>query len=508
MKPVSRLVALLLMVSAIGTLTVALLVKVRVAARTQPDEAMSVQPPMATVSDGNTSGQAISVCCTSGGWTLQLSPTTGMNSVNWLASPNPPVGGSLLTVPGTAYIPGTSGVPTSGQPFQTPINPPASLCSAATPTTFYYQAVYSTSTALATVSNVVSVTVFPLPKGGPLTVTASTICNDGHSTTTVCLGGPVVGTVTWSGCTPPSGSNCCTVGPLSATTTITATISSGPPGTCPPIMLTATINVSQMPVAGPITMIPAIICKGQTSTLTASSTTTGAIDWFSAPAISSNNQCVCPPISSFTQMTGYTGFALNTNNLTHTRCYAMRVSDPAGICDAVWSQVVMLTVQLPPSPPAISVPPYICCGKTATITLSPGPVSSCDPTAAPITFQLQNLSTGEVINANPGPNTVSSAGNWQAVAKNICGLATSTIKTIQLDNLTVKINGLCCVCKGNGPVTLTAQPNGVPIYHYSWNTGATTQTITFNPLVTTTYTVTVTDANGCTATESFTVTVI
>jgi hypothetical protein len=45
-------------------------------------------------------------------------------------------------------------------------------------------------------------------------------------------------------------------------------------------------------------------------------------------------------------------------------------------------------------------------------------------------------------------------------------------------------------------------------YSYSWSTGATTASITVCPSVTTTYTVTVTDANGCTATCSVTVCVV
>jgi len=51
-------------------------------------------------------------------------------------------------------------------------------------------------------------------------------------------------------------------------------------------------------------------------------------------------------------------------------------------------------------------------------------------------------------------------------------------------------------------IILTAQPTGTAPYNYSWSNGATTQSITVNPSASTTYTVTVTDASGCTGTAS------
>jgi hypothetical protein len=51
--------------------------------------------------------------------------------------------------------------------------------------------------------------------------------------------------------------------------------------------------------------------------------------------------------------------------------------------------------------------------------------------------------------------------------------------------------------------TLTAMPSGGTMpYSYAWSNGATTQSITVSPNATTTYTVTLTDAVGCTSTAS------
>ena len=59
------------------------------------------------------------------------------------------------------------------------------------------------------------------------------------------------------------------------------------------------------------------------------------------------------------------------------------------------------------------------------------------------------------------------------------------------------------ICSGTS-TNLTAQGG----QFYSWNTGGNTATISVNPLVTTTYTVSITGANGCTATDNITVNVI
>ncbi len=64
------------------------------------------------------------------------------------------------------------------------------------------------------------------------------------------------------------------------------------------------------------------------------------------------------------------------------------------------------------------------------------------------------------------------------------------------------VSGTNSICTG-GSTTLTASGGGT----YSWSTGATSASINVNPAITTTYTVTVTGASGCTSTASRTVTV-
>lgn len=85
--------------------------------------------------------------------------------------------------------------------------------------------------------------------------------------------------------------------------------------------------------------------------------------------------------------------------------------------------------------------------------------------------------------------------------------------TLTVDCLCVADAGECAtVYQGYAPAEctdLTASANyGSPPYNYLWSTGETTQTITVCPTTETSYTVTVTDSEGCTSTDDVTVDVI
>ncbi|MEM8582999.1 MAG: GEVED domain-containing protein, partial [Bacteroidota bacterium] len=89
-------------------------------------------------------------------------------------------------------------------------------------------------------------------------------------------------------------------------------------------------------------------------------------------------------------------------------------------------------------------------------------------------------------------------------------LGESNVVTITVNpNPEVSVNNVT-ICEGESG-TLTATPSGgTPPYQYSWsNGGGTNQTATYGPLTaTTSYSVTVEDANGCTATANGTITVL
>ncbi|MFH1321817.1 MAG: PKD domain-containing protein [Bacteroidota bacterium] len=173
------------------------------------------------------------------------------------------------------------------------------------------------------------------------------------------------------------------------------------------------------------------------------------------------------------------------------------------------------------------------CQTTASVTINPG-VSN--PTAS-FTYNSDQCLTGNSFNftntgtsagvtyswtftggspatstaQNPSGITWSSANTYSVtletcVAGNptCCDITSQTIEVFAEPSVTVTGTNLNCngVCDG----TVSATPSGGALpYTYSWDNGAGTNQ-TASGLCAITYTVTVTDANGCTATDNITLT--
>ncbi len=92
-----------------------------------------------------------------------------------------------------------------------------------------------------------------------------------------------------------------------------------------------------------------------------------------------------------------------------------------------------------------------------------------------------------------------SAGNYTVTVTDANGctdIGAATITEPTLLSLTAKSSAQS-VCSGQ-PVTLEARANGgTAPYTYKWSCGGTTSSLIANPVVTSTYSVTITDANGC-----------
>ncbi len=110
-------------------------------------------------------------------------------------------------------------------------------------------------------------------------------------------------------------------------------------------------------------------------------------------------------------------------------------------------------------------------------------------------------STGATTDAITVTPSVSTGYTVTATDENGC-IATSTITVTVNPNPTATITGTTTICSGSS-TTLTASGGST----YLWNTGATTNQITVTPSVSTTYSVSITDANGCTNSKSQLVTV-
>ncbi|MFH0894385.1 MAG: choice-of-anchor L domain-containing protein [Bacteroidota bacterium] len=92
------------------------------------------------------------------------------------------------------------------------------------------------------------------------------------------------------------------------------------------------------------------------------------------------------------------------------------------------------------------------------------------------------------------------------LAATACGTQTFTFYIKDNSVLGIGTSNDTAICSGSA--NLISWPvGGLPNYTYSWNTGATTQNISVSPSVTSTYTVTITDFCGSTATGDVVVTV-
>jgi len=273
----------------------------------------------------------------------------------------------------------------------------------------------------------------------------STICS-GSST---LLNGSGGGTYSWSnGATTPA----VTVSPTSTTTyTLTATNAAG----CS-TSATQTVTVNSNPVAS-ITGSNAI-CNGASTKLTGSGG--GTYSW--------NNGATTPAI---------------TISPTATTTYTLTTMNAAG-CSASAMQTVAVNANPVASIAGTSI---LCNGSSTTLTGSGGG-----------TYSWNNGASTSSITVSPAVATT-----YTLIVTNAAGCKASATETVTVNSNPVPlISGNAAVCIGSN-MTLTGSGGGT----YSWNTGATTSTISLTPAISTTYTLTVTAPTGCTAHTSLAVTV-
>jgi hypothetical protein len=136
------------------------------------------------------------------------------------------------------------------------------------------------------------------------------------------------------------------------------------------------------------------------------------------------------------------------------------------------------------APPAAAITPSgttaFCAGGSVTLTASAG-----------ASYLWSTGATTQLV-------TVNQAGNYSVTVTDATGCsATSSAANVTMNTPSVPtISGPSTACAGSGPVTLTASAGA----SYLWSNGATTSSI--NVGVTGSYSVTVTDANGCSATSA------
>lgn len=208
------------------------------------------------------------------------------------------------------------------------------------------------------------------------------------------------------------------------------------------------------------------------------------------PTINVNSPAICSGNSATLTATGGTTYSWNTGATTNTISVTPTVTTTYTVtgttsgCSA--SKTATVTVNTSPTVNATAANSTICNGSNTTITATGASTYTWAPGGA----------TGATTTVTP---TVTTTYTVTGTASNGCtGTKTVTITVNPLPNVTVNSPTICA----GSSATLTASGGTT----YSWNTGATTTTISVSPTVTTTYTVTGT-TSGCSKAVTSTVTV-
>ena len=211
------------------------------------------------------------------------------------------------------------------------------------------------------------------------------------------------------------------------------------------------------------------ICRGNSVQLSAS----GGIFYSWSPSSSLNVSTGSSPLATPTNTTTYTVIATDANGCT---------------------DVDMVTVTVEDAVTANSGPNrLICIGDSTSITASGGTIYEWSPTIG--------LSNPNIANPNASPAstttymvTVSSAGGCSDVESVTVTVSNPPVTTTSADTVTI--------CSGIGGVEISA--GGGSTYQWSPSTGLSDSTIAnpnADPSISTTYVVTVTNSDGCSATD-------
>ncbi len=138
----------------------------------------------------------------------------------------------------------------------------------------------------------------------------------------------------------------------------------------------------------------------------------------------------------------------------------------------------------------------VCEGNTVGYTLN---VSSCDSAETTYQWTLNGATPSTSTEQNPTV-TYLTPGTYftKVVVSTPCGTDSLTKNSaITVDPLPSVNIGNLSTCIGQSTTISATANGGTPIYSYAWNNGSTGSTIIIFPTVTSVYSVSVTDANGC-----------
>jgi large repetitive protein len=288
-----------------------------------------------------------------------------------------------------------------------------------------------------------AVTVLALPEASITASGSTTFCAGGSVTLTASAGASYL----WSNGASTQSIDVTSAGAYSVTVTNAAGCSS--------TSSTTAVTVNPLPVIAITPSGPTTFCEGGSVTLTATAGT------------------------SYSWSTG-----ANTQSITVSDAgsYTVSVTNADG-CSGTSAPMVVTENAIPAATITASGPTTFCTGSSVTLTASAG-----------ASYLWSNGATTQSISAT-------AAGNYSVTVTSAAGCsATSAATSITVNALpaaTITADGPTTFCVG-GSVTLTASAGT----SYAWSNGATTPSISVTESGS--YTVTVTNANGCSATSAAT----
>jgi gliding motility-associated-like protein len=388
------------------------------------------------------------------------------------ATPNPICAGQSTSI--TASGPGSNvsynvyTAPTGGTNLgATPVS-----VSPGTTTTYYVETVDNSDPTCVSTSRVpVTVTVNPSPVANPQSNSPICVGQTLNLTTDAVSGG----TYAWSG---PNGFNSTDQNPTipnaqlvnGGTYELTVTAAGCSTGPIP-----ITVIVAETPTSSPSATNTAV-CAGQTIELIGNTVTGGSYAWSGPNGFNSSDQNPTIPNAS----------AANAGT------YNLVIS--VGTCSST-SNSVSITVNPSPTATASNDGP-VCEGNTITLTATGGTNFTW---TGPNGFNATG-SPATVPNATPA-----NGGVYEVTVTDGNGCTATAQTTVTITNgASLSISGTDVACNGgtNGSATVTPTGNGP--FTYSWSpSGGNAQTA--NGLAPGSYTVSVTDNDGCTSSSSITI---
>jgi gliding motility-associated-like protein len=293
----------------------------------------------------------------------------------------------------------------------------------------------------------------------PVITAGSTSICAGQSAVLIAGGGATASSYSWSNGT--SGTNTISVSPSSLTSyTVTGTGANGCTNTA-----VATVTVNALPV---ISVNSGSVCNGQSFILNANGAPSSTNYTWSNGSNNVNSITVSP-----SSLTSYTVNGTGANGCTNT---------------------AVATVTVNALPVIVVNSPAICSGQTAILNASG---------AASATSYSWSTGTAGINSISVSPSSLTS---YTVTGTALNGCTNTAVATVTVNAVPVISVNSPSVCFGQS-VTLTAS-GGAGAADYDWSNGMNNiNTITVAPSSLTSYTVTGTAANGCTATAVATVTV-